>query len=149
MNNPQISWYIAEPDGSLVPYEEYYLGSFQPQETLTIPISVWNNRWGTEDVENAVASKLAITFDTIEDASLLQYFYVKQGEGNFTPLIVQGVKGSVVLGTLSGLSNNGSLTAINNFRNVTLQIDHIPAHLKNSLRNMFIDLEYDSMEGGL
>jgi hypothetical protein len=133
----------VESDQSLTPSEEYYAGSYRPTEQFLVQVSIWNNRWGTEAIANAVAARVTVTFDTLEDSVLLPLFSVQVGQGTFAPLNVQGNKGVIDIGSLSGISNDGSTNAITNYKNITLKIDSIPTNLRRSLRNMFLDIEFD------
>lgn len=149
MKGPQISWFIKEPDNTLAPYQEYYAGSYRPSESMFIQVQVWNNRWGQEKVENAIGARLSIFFDTIEDSAILNLCSVKIDGEDYKNLIIEGNKGYVDIGTLSGNMNDGSINSIDNYLNVTIKFGPVLNNMKNSLKNMFIDLEFDSQEGGL
>lgn len=144
MDNPQLSWYVVE-DSSPVPYEEYYAGSYRPDDTLLITMQVWNNRWGQADVNDISNGNLVVFFDTLEDASLLDLCSVKIDSNDYVPLTVTSGRGRVSLGrVLSGKSNTGSSTSTGNYAVITLQFGPVTSGLRNSLKNLFLDIEFDT-----
>jgi hypothetical protein len=149
MNSPQITWYIVEPDNSLVPYDDFYAGSYRPSETVELNLQVWNNRWGQENVQNAVSCRLAIYFDTIEDSALLNLCSVKINNGTTRQLTITAGKGVVDIGTLYGFSNNGTVNTKDNFCSVVLAFGPLPQNMKDGLKNMFVDLQFERQDGGV
>ena len=145
MSSPQIEWFIQQ-DGSLSPEEQYYTGSYRPGELLSTNICIWNNRWGQESVDNINSAKLAITFDTVEDSFLLGLCKIKINDQEQQPLIIEGQKGYISLGNLSGFANNGSLSDNpDNFCMINLTFGPVPSNLQNGLKNMLLNLEFDSI----
>jgi hypothetical protein len=144
MNDPQVTWYVIE-DNTPTPYEDYYAGSYRPNDILEVSIQLWNNRWGQETVSDIVNSKLAVFFDTIEDSYLLNLCSIKIDDNDYKPLTVQSTRGYIDLGkTLSGGSNTGSTYSKDNYASIVLRFGPITDGMKNSLKNLFIDLEYDN-----
>lgn len=144
MNDPQINWFVLE-EGQPTPYEEYYAGSYRPSETLELTLQVWNNRWGQEDAKDISRGTLAFFFETIEDSYLLSLCSVKIGDGSFQPLTIDAGRGRVPLDkVLYGRSNNGSTTSTDNYATITLKFGPIQDGMRNSLKALFADLEFDA-----
>lgn len=131
-------------DAQYVPYNEYYAGSFFPNDVLEMTIQVWNNKWGQEAVANVTNGNIAIFFDTEEDNSLLKYCSVKIDNRDFQPINIQSGNTRVELGrTLSGASNEGSLiNSKENYATITLRFGPITEGIKNGLKNLYIDFEF-------
>ena len=90
MNEPALSWYVVGTDSVEEIDKEYYAGAYSPSNTeFTMTLQVWNNKWGTEDVADIDSPKLVIMFDTIEDATLLNYCKVRIDGGSYEPLTIQ------------------------------------------------------------
>jgi gamma-glutamyl phosphate reductase len=51
MINPNISWYIKEQE-AYIQDEEYYLGSFTSNSEISLSVQVWNNRYGSSDIDS-------------------------------------------------------------------------------------------------
>jgi len=144
MKKPQISWYVLE-DENLVPYEEYYAGSFRSDDVIEITLHVWNNRWGQEQVQNVEQGRLALYFDTIEDSFLLNLCSVSIDDGDFQSLNISSNRGRISLGRiLSGEPNLGSSTSRNNYAKIVLRFGPITDGIRNSLKNLYLDIEYDN-----
>lgn len=144
MNDPQLTWYVIE-DSVVTPYEEYYAGAFRPNDTIEITFQVWNNRWGQENAADINNGKLAVYFSTFEDSALLGLCSVKIDNNDFTPLTVQAYRGRIDLGrVLSGKINSGASTATSNYVTITLRFGPITEGIKNTLKNLFLDIEYNN-----
>jgi hypothetical protein len=144
MASPEITWFIKQ-DGALVPEDEFYAGSYTPNDTMSVPIQVWNNRWGQTDVDAATTPKLSISFATYEDYALLNLMSATV-DGQKAPITISGVKGYIQLKTLYGTANNGSADMQSNYCDIVLTMGPVTANLQNGLKNMFINLEFDSVD---
>lgn len=144
MKDSQISWYVLE-DEILTPYEEYYAGSYRPDDTLEIIMHVWNNRWGQEVAKDVQQGTIAVYFDTIEDSYLLNLCSISIDDANFKALTITSNRGRIGLGrTLSGETNVGSSSAKNNYAKIVLKFGPITDGIRNSLKNLYVDLEFDN-----
>lgn len=145
MLEPQISWFVEEND-ALVPHDEYYAGSYRPSNEITLKTQVWNNRWGQSDAKNAESAYLAISFDTYEDSALLNLCKASVNGGEFQNVLIEANKGIVALGTLTGYANNGLISdsAKTNYRDIELKIGPLPANMQDGVKNMFLNVEYNS-----
>ena len=144
MANPIISWYVKEQE-SFIQEDEYYLGSFTSDSEINITVQVWNNRYGSKSVDNITDARLAIYFDTIEDSSLLEYCTISVNDSVYGALETELQRGIFSIGELSGNYNDGSEQAPNdiNFKNIKIKFSNFPGNLKNGLKNMFLDIEFD------
>lgn len=144
MKDPQISWYVLE-DETFVPYEEYYAGSYRPDDVIEVVMNVWNNRWGQEVVKDVQQGRIAVYFDTIEDSYLLNLCSVSIDDGEFKALNITSNRGRINLGRgLSGEVNVGSSTAKDNYAKITLRFGPITDGIRNSLKNLYVDIEFDN-----
>lgn len=144
MSNPNISWYIKEQE-TYIQDEEYYLGSFTSNSEISLSVQVWNNRYGSSDIDNIDEARLAIYFDSVEDSSLLKYCTVSVNNGSYITPEVELQRAIVTIGELSGTFNDGLEESTNqtNYRNITIKFSGFPGNLKNGLKNMFLDIEFD------
>lgn len=144
MDKPIISWYIKEQD-DYVQNLEYYLGSFSSDSEIILDIQVWNNRYGSKDVETIENARLTIYFDTVEDSSLLKYCSVSVNSNNYTTPEIEVDRIIVPIGILNGSFNDGLEESFNesNFKNISIKFSNFPKKLKNGLKNMFLDIEFD------
>jgi hypothetical protein len=146
LNRPNIMYYIKE-DSVLTPYEEYYAGSYAPGSTVNFEVQIWNNRFGTTDVGDAYNPRVILFFDSIENTVLLNYCTVTV-DGSQLPIVMELDKGRIDIGrNLSGKANSASASK-DNFTDVQVKIGPLPSGLRNELKNLFIDIEYD-LEGGV
>lgn len=145
-NKPNIMWYIKE-DSVLTPYEEYYAGSYAPGSTLEFNVQVWNNRFGTSDAGDAYNPRLIMFFDSIENSSLLKYCSVTV-DGSQLSMVTELNKGRVDFGRILSGKANSSGVSKDNYCDIKINIGPIPNGLRNELKNLYIDIEYD-LEGGV
>lgn len=142
MSLPNISWHIYE-DSDYVQDPEYYLGSFNPESTITLDVQIWNNRYGQKTIQSLSDARLCIYFENIEDSSLLKYCSISIN--NDSPIIpeVELNKTSTSIGMLSGEPNNGVANDKNrvNYKNVKIEFKDFPHNLRSGIKNMFLDIE--------
>ena len=73
---PKLKWYVlADIDGTYEysPKKTHDMeGSYAPNDTLKLKIQLWNNRLGTEDVQDVINAKLCVFFKNYEDNYLLK-----------------------------------------------------------------------------
>lgn len=146
MNEPALSWYVVGTDSVEEIDKEYYAGAYSPSNTeFTMTLQIWNNKWGTEDVADIDSPKLVIMFDTIEDATLLNYCKVRIDGGSYEPLTIQNTtQGYINLNRiLSGASNLGNASASNNFATIAIKFGPITHGMTNGLKNMLLEIQYN------
>lgn len=144
MNQPSISWYIKEDD-DYIQDNDYYLGSFSSSSDILMKVQVWNNRYGNESVEDIENARLSIYFDTVEDSSLLQYCTISINNDEFIQPEIYLNRATINIGTLLGTFNSGmdNEKNIGNYKNIIIKFSNMPTNLKNGLKNLFLDIEFD------
>lgn len=109
---PKISWYaklLSDERYSVNP--SFYAGRYSDEEPIVVDVQLWNNRWGTEDVENLTDYDICFFFDRIEDSILLNYCTVIYNGNIAVPFNVSGHKAILefsVKPVILGTKNNGS-----------------------------------------
>ena len=74
MNDPIITWYAKlDNDTEFNKTNEIYAGSYTKENSINVNMQIWNNRWGTEDVQSLNNFNINIYFDKEEDFILLDY----------------------------------------------------------------------------
>lgn len=142
MSLPKITWHILEEE-DYVQDNEYYLGSFNTNDTISFEVQVWNNRYGQNNVDSINDAMLALYFENIEDTVLLNYCKVSVDNSAFEPLDIEVERGVINIGRLYGGSNNGiaNESTKHNYKNIKIEFSNLPYNLKNNLKNMFLDIE--------
>lgn len=144
MDRPNISWYLID-DGEQVQTDEYYLGSFNSSDEIKLNVQVWNNRYGIKSIESIRDAKLSIYFETIDDGAILNYCEINvENSGPIKPDIAVN-KVLVNIGELDGSANNGIEGDKNktHFKNIEITFKNLPSNLKEGLKNMYLDIEFD------
>ena len=149
MLTPKITWYVLENvDNGLYEYSPKRTheleGSYAPSDTIKVNIQVWNNRLGTEDVEDATNAKLSVFFKNYEDNYMLKLCKIKFNDSDVQDLDIDMDRGVINLGTISGGANNGSELNTDNYKEFELLIGPLPYNLKSELKGLILDVDYDS-----
>ena len=146
-SSPKITWYIREDIDGISEYyhkRTYELdGSYAPNDKIILDIQVWNNRLGTEDVQDAKNAKLSIFFKNYEDNYMLNLCKIKFNNEEAKALNIKMDRGLIDIGTISGGANNGSTLNVNNYIEFELQIGPLPTNLKSELKGLILDIEYE------
>ena len=112
MSKAQISWYVkCLSDERYSVDDNFYAGKYTDEDPIVVDIQLWNNRWGTENVEDLTDYDICFFFDCVEDSVLLNYCTIIYNDSNIVPFYVTGHKAVLSMDTkpvLSGLKNNGS-----------------------------------------
>ena len=147
MITPKITWYVLEDINGLYEYSPKRThdleGSYAPNDIIKVKIQLWNNRLGIEDVQDANNAKLCVFFKNYEDNYMLNLCKVKFNNEEAQPLKIDMDRGIINLGNLSGSANNGSDLNIDNYIEFELIIGPLPSNLKNELKGLVLDVEYD------
>ena len=114
-----------------------------PNDKIILDIQVWNNRLGTEDVQDAKNAKLSIFFKNYEDNYMLNLCKIKFNNEEAKALNIEMDRGLIDIGTISGGANNGSTLNVNNYIEFELQIGPLPTNLKSELKGLILDIEYE------
>ena len=90
MITPKITWYVLEDIDGLYEYSPKRThdleGSYAPNDTIRVKIQIWNNRLGTEDVQDAKNAKLCLFFKNYEDNYMLKLCKIKFNNEEPQPL---------------------------------------------------------------
>lgn len=144
MKSPQLTWFIKENE-QFIPKKEHYAGSYSRNETLSLEMQVWNNRWGVEDVEDLDDPMICLYFDTVEDSSLLEFCRIIINGTDEVPLIIRNKKATAFINrALSGKANNGddrNPNNQNNFVNITFEFNAGDHKLKeDDLKSLYFEI---------
>lgn len=145
MDKPIISWYSRIGDETYQAQSELYAGTYTKEEKISVDIQIWNNRWGTEEVETLENFSLNIYFDTLEDSVLLQCCRVILGGLDELSLIITGQKATVAFPDtvkLSGMKNDGSsANSSDNYIALTFEFEASNYRLKeNDLKSLYFEI---------
>lgn len=146
MEGPVITWYSKIGDETYEPGSERYAGNYTKEAKISVDLQIWNNRWGTEDVESLSDFSLNLYFDCLEDAALLQCCRLILGGNEELPLIVSRQKATVTFPetvTLSGLKNDGSSkNSKANYIEMTFEFDVGEDYQikENDLKTLFFEI---------
>ena len=145
MNSSNITWYAKIGDATYEAQQEIYAGTYTKEEKISVDIQIWNNRWGTEDIESLKDFALNIYFDSLEDSALLQCCKVLLGGTDDLSLIIAGQKATVSFPstvTLDGVKNDGtSANSKANYISLTFEFDAPGYSLKeNDLKSLYFEI---------
>lgn len=118
-------------------------GSYAPNDTVKVKIQLWNNRLGSEDVQDANKAKLCVFFKNYEDNYMLKLCKVKFDNADPKPLEIDMDRGLIDIGNISGSANNGSDLNTDNYIEFELMIGPLPSNLKSELKGLVLDVEYE------
>ena len=146
MDKPKISWYaklLSDERYSVNP--SFYAGKYSDEDPIVVDIQLWNNRWGTETVEDLTNYDICFFFDRIEDSALLNYCTIVYNENTVIPFNVTGQKAILELTSkpvLSGTKNNGSSADnTDHFLQLRFIFSAIQERLKdNDLKSLYFEV---------
>jgi hypothetical protein len=127
--------------------EDIYGGTYTNNKPISIDIQIWNNKYGTTDVDDLENFVLNLYFDKYEDNSLLQFITLSRNDVEQIPIdIVNGVATATFYNdvVIKGTANNGD-PEINtdNYIDLTLtfNVNDSDIVLKNQdLKNLFLEV---------
>ena len=112
MDAPKITWYAKlSSDVEFNQTNEIYAGTYTSDNEIKVNIQMWNNRWGTVDVNSLTNFLINIYFDYIEDNSLFDYCSVVLNNSDILNIKKSGSVGVLEFPqtiTLSGTKNDGT-----------------------------------------
>lgn len=147
MKEPIIT-YSVKPDNAdtYTDTSEYYAGTYTRKSPLRLKVRIWNNKYGTEEVESVKDFALKFYFGSIEDAVYIKYLTVKYD--NVTPMNIEIVD-DIAFCTLweerilSGKVNNGKESDKVNYLDLLIELDasDSAAAMKNlDLKSLYIEV---------
>ena len=81
MNKSVLSWQVRTAEESnFYAASDEYIGTYTRKSGIDVRIRLWNNRLGSETVEDLDNFSIKIAFQDKEDSVLLQYLTVKYDE---------------------------------------------------------------------
>lgn len=125
MESPKITWQIKKKkDSSYKEETDYFAGVYNQKNNIDLEIVLWNNRYGLERVEDLKSFAISVTFNTLEDSTLLKYTTLTFNKNIIHPTINECVATFIVPDdcVLSGEINDGSLDAVDNYAYIELSI---------------------------
>lgn len=127
--------------------EDIYGGTYTNGKPISIDIQIWNNKYGTVDVEDLENFVLNLYFDKYEDNSLLQFITLSRNNVEEVPIdIMNGVATATFYNNvvLKGTANNGDPeTNVDNYIDLTLtfNVNNSDIVLKSQdLKNLFLEV---------
>ncbi len=146
MADPKITWQVYESNED---YDEYIPvrnyteeGSFTSGEYIQKRIRVWNNYYGTSNVDNATNCNLVLAFKNYEDNFLLHLIRVRVGNNDWVYPNIDTDRGVIPMKDLSGLANNGSSANSENYCDLEINIGPLPSNMRCELKSLYFYLEY-------
>ena len=123
LDEPKISWLVKCPEDKEYSQDEnFYAGSYNKRTDLELDFVIWNNKYGEEKVQDLKSFCITVSFETLEDSSLLEYCIFEYRGKELSTSIDDGVM-SVVLPSdafLSGGINDGTDQHTDNY--ITLKM---------------------------
>lgn len=109
---PKLSWYTKKLNDEKFSVDpQVYAGTYTDNDQIVMDIQLWNNRWGTETVDDLKNYDICFFFDKVEDSTLLSFITIMY-KGNSVGYSISGRKAVLQFGEdrpiLSGTKNNGS-----------------------------------------
>lgn len=143
---PVITWLVRKTDDTdFTEKDNYYAGNYRPNNGISLELRVWNNRYGSERVQDLEHFGIAMCFDDYEDSALFTYmtFIVNNAE-IIEPSVIAGEAVLVIPDNivLSGAVNDGSATYTANYLSLKIKIE-IPSNISiksNDLKNLSLDI---------
>ena len=112
MANPVISWYAKKlTDTKYSLNQQFYAGKYTDSDQIVVDIQLWNNRWGTETVNDLTDYDICFYFDRLEDSVLLNFCTIVYNNTNILTFNISGQKAIVEFPgkpVIKGTKNNGS-----------------------------------------
>jgi len=146
MLKPKLQWFgKIKSDTAYEGTNDFFAGTYDGKDPLSVSIQLWNNRWGKEDCEDLKNFYITMSFKDFEDNALLEYCHVTvNGSEVIYPEIANKIAtlpipNSIVI---KGTKNDG--TAEKNKSNY-LQLDFVfqapEVHLKeNDLKTIVFNI---------
>lgn len=146
MSEAKIEWYTrAGSDEKFALDNDVYAGTYTEGHPIIVDLQLWNNRWGTVDVDPLSDFYINIYFKNIEDSALLDYCTVILNNSENLSMTRSGNRMTLIFPkpvTLSGVKNDGtSKNNPNHFINLQFIFQADGADLKdNDLKALFFEI---------
>lgn len=111
MKEPKLEWYSrVGSDEKFALEDDVYAGTYTGKASLVVELQLWNNRWGTEDVQPMEDFYINAYFKEKEDSSLFDCCKILLGEHESASFVGKGAKKTLSFEKeikLSGTKNDG------------------------------------------
>lgn len=148
MKSASITWIIKEDNQDNITYD-YYIGNINGSNSTSLKIQVWNNYQGFDDVKDISNAKLVLKTPSIDDSYIFDYMTVIIDNQSKSFIKYSDIKRGVIIGSLSGKSNTGNENeqnklATKNMCNIELIFNPIDYKIKEGLKNLILDIEFNN-----
>ena len=146
MESPKIEWYSKTgSDEKFAQDNDIYAGTYTKGHPISVDMQLWNNRWGTEDVEPLEDFYINMYFKDKEDVSLFEFCTVVFNGGDILGMERTEDKMTLVFPkavTISGKKNDGtSKNSSNNFISLQFIFQAGEAELKeHDLKSLYLEI---------
>lgn len=138
MNRLEIIQKTVDEDNLM---NDYYLGTFAPDETFYISLDIWNNKNGATNINAAKDVQLEMFFMDLEDTVLLKYTMVSVDNGAYKQYEINDMNRIIIpIRELSGKVNDGSEENVDNYSSVNIKFS-IPKNIKNDFKQLCLSLQ--------
>ena len=126
--------------------DELFAGTYTNYNPISVDLRIWNNKFGTEDVDDLENFVVNLYFDKYEDNSLLQFLTVSYNDIEEVPInVANNIATATFLNNvvIKGTANSGSDENTDNYINLKIQfkIDDPAINLKNNdFKSLFIEV---------
>ena len=143
MATPIITWY-ATTGTDYQETSDFYAGGYNQNTPLILNVQIWNNRWGTTDVDGLANAVLTLQFNNLEDSALLQCCSCMLRSSLVTGTIKDNIISFPLRAAISGTANDGdanNTSNVNNFVTVKFIFDASGQTIKtNDLKTMYFSV---------
>jgi hypothetical protein len=143
---PVITWLVKKTsDIDYMEKENYFAGNYSPHNGISLDLRIWNNRYGSEPVQNLEHFGIAMKFDSYEDSALFNYMEcIINNAELLSPSVVAGEALIVIPEevVLSGAVNDGAPINTDNYMSLSIKIN-LPGNItikSNDLKNLSFDI---------
>lgn len=148
MKSANITWIIKEDNQDNITYD-YYIGNINGSNSTSLKIQVWNNYQGFDDAKDILNAKLIFKTPSIDDSYIFDYLTVVIDNQSKALTKYSDIKRGVTIDSLSGKSNTGDESeqnklATKNMCNIELIFNPIDYKVKEGLKNLILDIEFNS-----
>lgn len=126
--------------------DEIFGGTYTNSDPIEIDLRIWNNRFGTETVDDLQNFVINFYFDKLEDNNLLQYITINYNGVEEVPVSINNNIGTASFLNnviIKGTPNDGSDNNLNNYINLKIifNITDENVSLKNNdFKSLYLDI---------
>lgn len=138
-NNTKLSWYVKD-ESSYTLTNNYYAGDINADIISQIDVRVYNNRFGTTNVDTVPANaKLIVKTITLDDAYLIDLIQISINNGLATNLTkIDETSGYITINN----QISGNINAVNNYLDISVIIPSTKYRINDNIKNIVLDIVY-------